>query len=684
MSVESLVRRHVPLVLLVSALAVACSADPPPTSEPDAGTASADATASDAAEPDAAPLDAAVFEDAGAPDVEVIADAALPPPTITPLFDETTALQPALVEDTPAALISRFADRGRDRHARESQFSAYEHWLPFYWEHRTVEVEIVDTIGRGGDSITFNVTTQWKLQDRQAELRFFFRGQTGVAEYHDNAPMTPIDRLHYTRAASFNPREGRPLEVGDKMELELSQFLDAPPRGRSNYYGTTFLYVAGQGIVPWIGSGPRRDSEPLPAQALLGGATTNHANESDEPEYAFSQMATNIAPLHGQPFVRGRRVAHTSFVDGRHDESVENPVWQEQVGKGGPRSIAESCNACHLRNGRSLPPSPGSPLRQFVVKVGDATGAPHPLLGAVLQPAGSAASGEGDLLLAAWEAQGSLQKPRYSFATITPERFSVRSSPALVGLGLLEAISESDLERLADPDDADGDGISGRIHVVAEAGTSLMRAGRFGWKAGQPTVRQQVAGALRTDMGVLSSVYPTPDCGSAQTECGDDGAELDDADLDDLVVYVALLGVPPRRDLDDAGALRGEALFVDAGCAKCHVPSFVTSAYAPFAELRSQTIAPYTDLLLHDMGPGLADELAEGDASGAEWRTTPLWGLGRTGAVSGGRAYLHDGRARTLEEAIAWHGGEADASRLAFEALSAEDQAFVVRFLESL
>lgn len=634
--------------------------------------------------PDAAAQDAGRPADGGASDAQVMDTGADPSQLITPLFGPQTQLEPALVEDSPSALITRFADRGRDRHARESQFRAYEHYLPLYWEHRTVQVEIVDTIGRGGDTITFNVATEWKLQDRQAELRFFYRGQSTVAEYHDNAPMTPIDRLNYTRSASFNAREGRAIEVGDRMEFELSQFLDAPPRGRSNYYGTTYLYVVGQGIVPWVGSGPQRDSVPLPSPSLLGGATTLHANESNEPEYLFSQMATNTAPQHGQAFVLGRRVAHTDFGDGSHDESPDNPVWREQGAKTGPNYVNASCNACHLRNGRALPPAPNSGLAQYVVKVGDESGAAHPDMGTVLQPVSTGGGSEPAAHLTSWVEQDGLRRPQYAFDGPPPDRFSPRISPQLVGLGLLEAIDEADVIALADPQDADGDGISGRLHIVRDAESGAFRLGRFGYKAAQPTVRQQTAGALRTDMGVLTSVYPSPDCGSAQTGCGDDGAELADEHLDDLVAYVALLGVPPQTDFDAPQVQAGAQLFEQVGCAKCHVSTFTTSSYAKLAELRGQVISPYTDLLLHDLGPELGDNLGEGDASGAEWRTAPLWGIGKSAGVSGGQAYLHDGRARSLEEAILWHGGEAQDSRAEFKALEAAEQGMLLRFLESL
>ncbi|MBY0278229.1 thiol oxidoreductase, partial [Candidatus Binatia bacterium] len=281
---------------------------------------------------------------------------------IVPLYDASTPRGAPLIVDTPAARITRWSDRARDRHARESQFHAYEHYLSHYWEHRSAAVEITDTIGKGGSTITFDVTTQWKLHPGQEELRLFFRGINTVAEYLDNRTMTALDDLHYTHTVSSNPRTGRALQVGDAIELELSQFLDAPPRGRANYYGTAMLYVAGSGFVPWEGTGPLRDSRPIALAERIGGGTTVHRNESDEPESLLQQLTQNAAPDDAQPFLRGRRVQHTSFADGTHDESSDNPVWARQAGKLGPLYASESCTACHPRNGRALPPAPGSVL----------------------------------------------------------------------------------------------------------------------------------------------------------------------------------------------------------------------------------------------------------------------------------------------------------------------------------
>jgi CxxC motif-containing protein (DUF1111 family) len=221
------------------------------------------------------------------------------------------------------------------------------------------------------------------------------------------------------------------------------------------------------------------------------------------------------------------------------------------------------------------------------------------------------------------------------------------------------------------------------MQTVTDPVTGQQRLGRFGWKAAQATLTQQLASALNNDMGVTTSIFPNLDRGSAQPDPGP-STELSDSDLDDLYRYNAVLGVSARRDLTDAQALQGEALFTSANCVKCHTATLFTSGYHPITELRGQTIHPYTDLLLHDMGSDLADNLGEGVATGSEWRTAPLWSIGLTAGVSGGENYLHDGRARTLEEAILWHGGEALSSREAFRTMSATDRAALIKFLQSL
>jgi len=613
-----------------------------------------------------------------------------PPGEIVPLFSEGVTLEPPTVIETDTALITRIGDRGRDRHARESQFKAYDHYLSWYWEHRTVGIEIVDRVAKGGNSITFNITSLWKLD--APDFRAFFRGIGTVAEYWHNADATAIDDFHYTTTVSYNAKEGRPIRVGDRMEIEFSPFLVNPPNGRSNYYGTAMLYIVGQGgTVPWESKGPLLDSYPLPKKAWLGGRTTLPYQYSDEPTHRLKQLATNISPETVQPFMLGRRLHHTDFGDGSHSEP-NNPVFNEQIGKLGTRFTARSCVECHSNNGRTLPPPLGISLKA-VVQVGtDAAGTAHPNLGKVLQPQSTSGSPEGGVSIGSWTTTAGtfgdgtpfeLRKPNYSFTGITPEYYSVRFGPALVGLGLLEAIDEKTIQDLADPDDADGDGISGRIQSVKDPQSGQLRLGRFGWKAGQARLKHQIASALNQDLGVTTAIDPTLDRGSAQ-EGTDSPAELSDADLDNLSRYLATLGVPARRNLEDPVALRGERLFASMSCVKCHSPAMTTSPYHPMTELRDQPIQAYTDLLLHDMGTGLADNMGEDKASGAEWRTPPLWGIGSTAEVSGGEAYLHDGRARNLTEAILWHGGEAQASQEAFRQLPSDDRAAVIKFLQSL
>lgn len=632
--------------------------------------------------------------------------------TIVALFNSFTALEPATTVDTPTALTTYIADRVRDRHAREGDFHIYDHYLSWYWEQRMANIEIIDRVGKAGQpqQITFNYTTQDRLNP--AEFRTFFGGITTVAQYNNNQIATLVStnasatagEIDYNYSATINQNANygnRALQLGDRVEFEISQFLNNPRHGRNNYYGTALLYIVGQGIVPWAeakdlppsgvpggNANASLDSYPLPTNAWLGGKTTLPYQYSAEPEHRFKQTAGNISPANGLPFMLGRRLHHTDFGNGEHSEP-DIPIFTEQVGKLGPKFINRSCVACHINNGRALPPAIGISMIQSVVRVGgDAKGAAHPTLGSVLQPQATSGPGEGNATITSYTATSgqygdatpySLQKPNYAFSGITPAFFSVRIAPQLVGLGLLEAVSEDTIMALADPGDTNLDGISGRVQTVLDPQTGQPRLGRFGYKGGKAHVSHQIAGAYNTDMGVTSPIFPILDDGTSNAI-----PEVDLNDIDKLNRYVTLLGVAARRDLTNTQALLGEQLFASANCVKCHVPTLTTGEYHPMTELRRQTIHPYTDLLLHDMGPGLADNMGEGVASGSEWRTPPLWSIGLTAGVSGGEAYLHDGRARTLEEAILWHGGEASASKEVFRNLSASDRAALIQFLKSL
>ena len=416
------------------------------------------------------------------------------------------------------------------------------------------------------------------------------------------------------------------------------------------------------------------------------------------------QMSTNLSNVNGQAFVLGRRVHHTDFETGQHDESSANGVFSELAAKAGTHYVNTSCSSCHERNGRASVADIGVSLDKWVFKVAGADGQGDAQIGSVLQPNNigiDPALGEGTVSIASWTENNGLRSPNYVFSNGTPALFSARLAPQLVGLGLLEAISEVTILEREDVNDANGDGISGKAQLSTDPVTGDTRLGRFGYKAGTSSIRHQVAAALNTDIGVMTSVLPNPDCGSAQTTCGNTaGSELSDENLDNLVKYIALLGVRAQRSLDDANVILGEAKFNEIGCESCHRDNMQTSEFAKFAELRDQTIRPFTDLLLHDMGAGLADNLGEGEATGAEWRTTPLWGLGLSACVTGGltnptgqqggeictpdASYLHDGRARTIEEAVLWHGGEGEAAKVAYESLNAGDKAALLAFLNSL
>ncbi|VUD67588.1 hypothetical protein TDB9533_03868 [Thalassocella blandensis] len=645
------------------------------------------------------------------------------PGAIVPLYDEQTVLEPEVFYDRGDALVTRFADRGRDRHAKENHFSNYDHYLTFYWEQRTAGIEILDFIAKGGDSIEINVRTEHFLDAKEA--RSFYLGKNTLAEYCDNGGLVQQGEgsLYYQKILRNNCLEGhRAIQTGDKIEIEISQFLipEGLHNGRTNYYGTTYLYIVGEGIVPWdtyqtgqhqpgvdyVGDVRQRDSKKIPESAWLGGHTTIHAEESHEPDNHFMQLATNIGYDNGQPFVLGRRLVHSSMVDGSHDESAENGTYNLLIGMASNHYVNERCTDCHHRNGGAAHVPIGESLERWVFKIGDEAGNPTPAYGRVLQPnAINGAASEGTVSISSYTVANGLSKPNFNFSNGTPATFSARIAPRLVGMGLIDAIAESTILSQEDPNDADADGISGRANRVTDAVTGETRLGRFGWKAGQPSVRQQIASALNTDMGVTTSVMPNPDCGTAQSDCGPSGVELDDEHLMQLEKYISLLGIRPQRNYDDMEVILGQEIFSDIGCASCHTPTMTTSQYHPFAELRSQTIHPYSDFLLHDMGPALADNLGEGEATGSEWRTMPLWGVGLSACVTGGvtgdkgnpphgldtgeyctpeHAYLHDGRARSLEEAILWHGGEGEIYKQAYVGLTTNDQQAVLKFLNSL
>jgi len=292
--------------------------------------------------------------------------------------------------------------------------------------------------------------------------------------------------------------------------------------------------------------------------------------------------------------------------------------------------------------------------------------------------------------------QVELRKPKLQitdlgYGPMHPDtRFSARVAPPMIGLGLLEAIPEEAI--LANARPANKNAIAGRPNWVWDDALQKTVLGRFGWKAGQPNLNQQNVHAFSGDMGLTTRLRPFDDCTDAQTACkqapngnGPDGEpEVSDNILRLVLFYTRNLAVPARRDVDSSQVLAGKNLFFQAGCQSCHTPSFTTAANAAEPELANQVIRPYSDLLLHDMGEGLADHRTEFKASGRDWRTAPLWGIGLTKTVSGHTQFLHDGRARNLMEAVLWHGGEAEGAKQQVLTFNAQQRAALLAFLNSL
>ncbi len=405
---------------------------------------------------------------------------------------------------------------------------------------------------------------------------------------------------------------------------------------------------------------------------------------------------------------------------------VSSPASTKSSDGLGPLFNARSCQRCHLKDGRGHTPEanwpqddqvsmflrlsvpPRSRKQKALLASGRAAVIDEPTYGDQLQ----------DLAIQGHDGEGrmnieyspfpvtlgdgtvvELRKPQYSISNLKygplakDVMISPRVTPPMIGLGLLEAISEKDILASVDNQDHDGDGISGRANWVWSRQENKLKLGRFGWKAGMPSLRQQSAAAFAGDIGLSTSLFPIPfgDCTSVQSFCrkaphgeNDGKPEVTDEMLDLVLFYTQNLAVPKRRNPKAPSVLKGKALFHKIGCASCHRPRYVTGKLAKNKHLEGQTIWPYTDLLLHDMGEGLADHRPEGKASGREWRTPPLWGVGLTKTVNGHEFLLHDGRARSVLEAILWHGGEAKQSTERFKQLSKQERDWLIEFVRSL
>jgi CxxC motif-containing protein (DUF1111 family) len=463
---------------------------------------------------------------------------------------------------------------------------------------------------------------------------------------------------------------------------------------------------------------PADPSVAAPYEALPGGAATVRARSTAD---AFSDPSGNIAFDRELDFRVGNGLFRKIWVSAPSSTLASDGL--------GPLYNARACQSCHIKDGRGHPPEgPDDDAVSMILRVSipapagatpDTAAAqiegylatlPDPVYGGQLQDFGApghpaefrlAITYEETTVALSGGETATLRRPTHRAADLAygplhpAAMLSPRVAPQMIGLGLLEAVPAADILALADPDDADGDGISGRPNIVWSAEYGQPMLGRFGLKAGMPTIREQSAAAFAGDIGISTPLFPDPwgDCAPTQAACrtaphGDDagqgGFEVDAESLDLVTFYSRNLGVPARRGADDPQVQHGRTVFHTTGCADCHRPAFVTHRLTDRPEQSFQLIWPYTDMLLHDMGEGLADHRPEARATGTEWRTAPLWGIGLTGQVSGTATFLHDGRARSLLEAVLWHGGEAQAARDRVVTMPSADRAALIRFLESL
>ena len=434
-------------------------------------------------------------------------------------------------------------------------------------------------------------------------------------------------------------------------------------------------------------------------------------SSSQSGELSFTLPYEGLSAKLGKRFIKG----HEQF-----DE-----IWVLAPAPGvwglGPTFNEANCEGCHPKNSRAQPAKDGAEIEKGnVIKLGH-RGAKgevvpsHPWYGDQLQnrAAENRVPIEGN-------AQVTFEYSQFTYpdnTSVTLKRpiirvknlnfgdldestvVSMRIAPQVIGLGLLEWVSEQNLLEIAERQKKEG--LSGRPNYVIDLETERAVIGRFGWKAAQPNLKQQTAVAFHSDIGATTFFFPEKNCPQIQVgcrelpsaaKCGGQGGctgnnfrpEVLPSRLKNITTYLQALNIPERRIEDPEETLAGEILFRDSGCASCHVPTLVTGEITILKELNNMSFHPYTDLLIHDMGEQLSDHRPEGSATGQEWRTPPLWGIGLVNTISGSLGLLHDGRAASIEEAILWHGGEALSSRQKFVDLAKPERERVIKFINSL
>jgi CxxC motif-containing protein (DUF1111 family) len=642
---------------------------------------------------------------------------------VTPLFSPTDAVNPPIVftRMSDGALITRGAGRVRGRHEKQGSFGPF---LDNYFDDRTYGFIIEDwtPTGKNQIQVTYlpvkmpdhngNRITNWRSWKSQGNNATFDSNRYAVDIMPAQIPaLDPVAKgptapfAFQQQALETMPPGGRTMTVGQNYEFEIGVFISptalTTPGSRDSYYTDTFRYQIGIGGLTPNNLDYNMSPGPVP-DARLGGDTTvawlydnagaiEVGGQSEQYMY-FDEFALNIQHENVQNFVQGRRIFHTNFTTGAHFEAPgpanvimqdANPPLTAEMGKAGPLAQTTMCMNCHINNGPGqLLTGPLGTTSSMAFKL------PAGILGSQLRQQQGSASVASMTTKSVTLGDGTavtLSRPVFNVTSTMGDvsHYSARLARKLPGLGLLEAIDETTLLNRADPLDCNKDGIAGRPNYIKDPGNGALRIGRFGWKAEKVSIEHQVADAANLDLDVGSALIP-----NSQGKAG-----LTSDEFTKLVTYMRLIGVAPQRNALDPQVMAGEQLFKTVGCADCHVPDVMTGANHPFSELRLQAIKPFTDLLLHDMGPDLADNsgVAAPDrtnplapAGASEWRTPPLWGIGLYAVINGHTGLLHDGRAASPLEAVLWHGGEATNVKANFMALSAADRASLLAYVNSL
>lgn len=446
------------------------------------------------------------------------------------------------------------------------------------------------------------------------------------------------------------------------------------------------------------------DYEDIPKEEVLtaeereeySGGTATVFNESEE---AFGFFARELTFDEQSDFGIGNSFFRQSWVSSPASTTARDGL--------GPFFNANNCSSCHFKDGRGRPPAFDGQLgRGLLLRLSLAGSHPNgtafsdPIYGNQLQDnaiLGQTIKGKYTIsyqIITETLADGTvveLQKPIYQINSLgygglaSDLLISPRIANQIIGLGLLEAVTESTILGFATANTTNG--ISGKANYVHDVESNSKKLGRFGWKANQPSIRQQVAGAFSGDMGITTSIFPNenvPFGVDASLIPNGGSPEISNSNFDKIVLYSSSLAVPARRNVSDKNILKGKKIFNDIQCASCHIPKMQTGNNYFIEAFRNQTIRPYSDMLLHDMGDELSDNAPDFLATGNEWRTQPLWGIGLIKIVNGHTNLLHDGRARNVTEAILWHGGEAQNSKVKFKQLSTQDRNDLLAFINSL